>query len=77
MFNHLKCNGTLVLPEGERAQLSTAKALWKGVCVSVHSLQLPQAESSTLQSYLVISKLEGVHGVSSGREDEDEGGTGV
>ena len=36
LFNHPKCNGTLALAEGERAQLSTAKALWKGVRVCEH-----------------------------------------
>ena len=35
LFNHPEGNGTLALPKGERAQLSTAKALWKVVCVHV------------------------------------------
>ena len=35
LFDHPEGNGTLALPEGERAQLSTTKALWKVVCVDV------------------------------------------
>ena len=35
LFDHPEGDGTLALPEGERAQLSTAKALWKKICVHV------------------------------------------
>ena len=36
LFDHPEGDGTLALPEGERAQLSTAKALWKEICARVH-----------------------------------------